>query len=117
MWQVGDSLDDIRITKILRGGMGLVYVLENGNVAKCLRDEFVNDELLVKAFKNEAHFLVSCDEHPNIVECHGVKTIRDRTFLITDYISKGNLRQNLPSDGLPPFQAAIWAVHVCFAIV
>lgn len=116
--KIGDELfPNCTIISIMPGGMGDIYVLSNGTVAKSVKQEIVDNEMVRTAFENEARFIISCDVHPCVIRWLDVQVARERFFLISEYARKGNLLSHIPPKGLGILQAANWAAQFCLGMV
>lgn len=117
MLAIGARLLGHRVTDVLEGGIGVIYVLDDRLAAKTVQDAFAFDARVTHAFKLEAKFLLQCDHHPNIVEWKSFEHDSGRPFLVMEYVRGGNLRGQLATCQLAPEICAQWAVQVCLAMV
>ena len=97
-WQIGDCLHDRwEIHNIMRGGMGVIYVVYDHEwqtvfAAKTFRDEvFARSRLIAEHFHKEALIWINLDAHPNIAEARFVQDIQGKPFLFLEYVSGGDL--------------------------
>lgn len=96
---IGKRLDGrYQITELVgMGGMANVYkaadMLENRTVAvKILRDEFLDNEELVRRFKNESK-AIGLLSHPNIVKVLDVSFSNSVQYIVMEYIDGITLKQ------------------------
>jgi WD40 repeat protein/serine/threonine protein kinase len=97
-WQPGDVILDLyEVKKVLgQGGMGKVYLVHhkawNADLAvKCPLPKLFADEKAVENFVREAEMWVNLDLHPNIVQCHYIRTIGGLPRIFAEYVSGGSL--------------------------
>jgi tetratricopeptide (TPR) repeat protein len=97
-WNVGDRIENrYEIHKILRGGMGIVYLVYDHEwrevyAAKTFQDEvFARIPGTADRFMIEARSWVSLDAHQNVVQALLVEKIRGKPFLFLEYVSGGDL--------------------------
>ena len=85
------------------GGMANVYKstdLKNGNTVavKILREEFAENEELVRRFKNESKAICILD-HPNIVKVFDVSVTDKLQFIVMEYIDGITLKEYMTQRG------------------
>ncbi len=97
-WKPGDRIQDRwEVHKILRGGMGIVYVVYDHQVHEAWAAKTFRKELLAPSpeiagrFRQECLCWIGLDIHPNIVHAAFVETIEQRPFLFLDYVTGGDL--------------------------
>ncbi len=97
-WQIGDRIQNRwEIYKILRGGMGIVYVVYDHEfreafAAKTFQDEiFARNPRIADRFTQESLTWVNLDAHQNITEARFVQTIAGKPLLFLEYVSGGDL--------------------------
>ncbi len=97
-WQIGERIEKRwEIYKILRGGMGIVYVVYDHEwrepfAVKTFQDEvFARNPGIADRFTLEARTWVNLDSHQNVVQARLVQQIRGRPFLFLEYVSGGDL--------------------------
>lgn len=131
-WQIGDKIPDYNtgrgrweIYKILRGGMGIVYVVyddehRHAYAAKTFQDEvFAKNPEIADRFTQEAVAWVNLDLHRNITQACFVETIASKPFLFLEYVSGGDLSGWIGTarltDDLP--QVLRFAIHFCDGMI
>ncbi|HTM51664.1 MAG TPA: tetratricopeptide repeat protein [Bryobacteraceae bacterium] len=97
-WKVGDRLENRwEIHKIMRGGMGVVYIVHDHEwnevlAAKTFQDAvFARNPAIAPMFKREALAWVQLDAHPNIAQALFVQEIEGKPVLFLEYVSGGDL--------------------------
>src|SRR5215211_4515952 len=97
-WQIGDRIQERwQVYKILRGGMGIVYVVydhthHNAYAAKTFQDKiFASHPDVATRFTQEALTWIHLDEHQNVTNARMVQTIAGKPYLFLEYISGGDL--------------------------
>lgn len=99
-WQIGDTIKSRwHIHNILKGGMGIVYIVYD-DVWKCpfavkcfLEELFASNSLVADRFVQEARLWINLDAHQNICRARMVEEIEHRPFLFLEYITGGDLSQ------------------------
>lgn len=99
-WKVGDTILGIyEVTGLLgQGGFGKVYKVHHKSwnmdlAVKSPLPELFTDEEAVAKFIREAETWVNLNLHPNIVQCHYVRTIGGIPRIFAEHVGGGNLRQ------------------------
>ena len=97
------------------GGMANVYRgtdLKTGNqiAVKVLKDEFLDNEELVRRFKNESK-AISILSHPNIVKVYDVSVTDKSQYIVMEYVDGITLKEYLKQRG----GALTWKETVHFA--
>lgn len=97
-WQIGDRIQERwEIYKILRGGMGVVYIVydhqrRDAYAAKTFRQEVLTDNpVVVDRFTREALAWINLDVHQNVVQARFAEKIEDHPYLFLEYVSGGDL--------------------------
>ncbi|MGH9931842.1 MAG: tetratricopeptide repeat protein [Pyrinomonadaceae bacterium] len=97
-WQIGDRIQNRwEIHKILRGGMGIVYVVydpasRDVYAAKTFQEEvFARSADIADRFNQEALTWVNLDSHQNVTKARFVQTIAGKPYLFLEYVSGGDL--------------------------
>jgi tetratricopeptide (TPR) repeat protein len=97
-WQIGDKIENRwEIHEILKGGMGIVYVVydhewQEAFAAKTFQNEvFAEDSTAADRFKHEALAWIGLDIHQNVTQALIVKTFTDKPLLFLEYVSGGDL--------------------------
>lgn len=98
-WQIGDKIQNRwEIYKILKGGMGIVYIVydhehRDAYAAKTFQDEvFAKNLQTADLFTREALAWVNLDVHQNVTRARFVEKIEGKPFLFLEYVSGGDLR-------------------------
>jgi Tol biopolymer transport system component len=104
------------IKKIGAGGMGEVYLAQDGRLArkvalKLLPSHVVQDRQRLERFKQEAR-AASALNHPNILTIHEIGEEAGRPFIATEFIEGETLRDRITRSGLPIGEALDVAVQV-----
>jgi serine/threonine-protein kinase len=103
---IGKTLSRYRITsKVGEGGMGEVYRahderLDRDVAIKVLPESVAEDADRLARFEREAKAVAKLD-HPNILAIHDFGTDQGVTFAVTELLDGQDLRQTIPSSGLP----------------
>lgn len=99
-WRNGDIIQNRwKIHQILKGGMGIVYVvydLEWHEVfaAKTFPDEvFAREPQIADRFTKEAHVWINLDVHQNVTQARMVQRIEGKPYLFLEYVSGGDLSE------------------------
>lgn len=97
-WQIGDKIQNRwEIHKILRGGMGIVYIVYDHEWREALAAKTFQDEVFAKnpetadRFTQEALSWVNLDVHQNVAQARLVGAIEGKPFLFLEYVSGGDL--------------------------
>lgn len=97
-WLEGDRIQNRwEIHKILKGGMGIIYVVYDHKLhvplaAKSFQDEvFANVPAAAVRFWQEARTWLNLDYHQNIVHANFVHNIAGKPYIFLEYISSGDL--------------------------
>lgn len=97
-WQIGELiLNRWEIHKILKGGMGIVYIvydhmLHEAFAAKTFQDEaFTRFPNIADRFVQEATTWINLDAHQNVAEARMVCYLWDKPYLFLEYVSGGDL--------------------------
>lgn len=99
------------LERVGEGGMSFVYKAKcrklNRFVAvKILKDEFVNNEEVVKKFKQEATAIANLS-NPNVVNVLDVGTQDDKNYIVMEYIEGRTLKDIINEKGALPYEVAI----------
>lgn len=99
-WQVGERLGGRwPIHKILRGGMGIVFIVYDESsgslmaVKTFIGDFFDESHDAHLRFKQEASVWISLGRHPNIAYAQRVVNINNKPHIFLEYVSGGDLQQ------------------------
>lgn len=97
-WQTGDRIQNRwEVHEILRGGMGIVYVvydhkLHEAFAAKSFQDEiFIRDPAIANLFTQEALAWINLDSHQNVTQARVVQTFGGKPYLLLEYVNGGDL--------------------------
>lgn len=97
-WQIGDLIQNRwQIYKILKGGLGIVYVVYDHEhhapyAAKTFQDEiFARNPAVADRFTQEALTWINLDSHQNVTDARFVEKIEGKPFLFLEYVSGGDL--------------------------
>ena len=114
---IGRKLDGRYLIESLLGvgGMANVYkgrVVRTGNAiaVKVLKEEFLDNEELVRRFKNESK-AISILDHPNIVKVYDVSVTDQLQYIVMEYIDGITLKEYLKQRG----GALTWKEVIHFA--
>jgi len=127
-WREGDLIGNrYEILKILKGGMGLVYICldqkkEFFHAVKTFQDKFLLDEEARKLFVREAETWVRLEKHRNIVQAYWVKNFSGKPCIFLEYVpssrdGKANLRDYILSLRADLVKALNLAVQFCDGMV
>lgn len=99
------------LERVGEGGMSFVYKAKcrklNRFVAvKILKDEFINNEEVVKKFKQEATAIANLS-NPNVVNVLDVGTQDDKNYIVMEYIEGRTLKDIINEKGALPYEVAI----------
>ena len=108
------------IKQIGTGGMGEVYLAKdprlNRKVALKLLAAFITeDKNRVSRFRQEA-FATSALNHPNIITIHEIGKLKDRDFIVTEFVDGMTLRVRLQKKKLSIGEALDIALQVASAL-
>jgi tetratricopeptide (TPR) repeat protein len=97
-WQTGDRIRNRwEIHHILRGGIGITYVVYDHELHEALAVKTLPDEVLARQaaigdrFKQEARSWLNLTAHQNVAQARLVEIIEGKPFLFLEYISGGDL--------------------------
>ena len=114
---IGRRLDGRYLIQSLVGVGGMANVYrgvdeENGNAiaVKVLKEEFLDNEELVRRFKNESK-AISILDHPNIVKVYDVSVTDRLQYIVMEYVDGITLKEYLKQRG----GALTWKETVHFA--
>lgn len=114
---IGKKLDGRYLIESLIGVGGMANVYRgrdirtgNGIAVKVLKEEFLDNEELVRRFKNESK-AISILDHPNIVKVYDVSVTDQLQYIVMEYIDGITLKEYLKQRG----GALTWKEVVHFA--
>ncbi|HXD30620.1 MAG TPA: tetratricopeptide repeat protein [Pyrinomonadaceae bacterium] len=121
-WQIGGRIQNRwEIHKILRGGMGIVYIVydhehHSAYAAKTFQDEiFALSPVIAHRFTQEALSWLNLDIHQNVTTAQFVETIEGKPYLFLEYVSGGDISRWIGTtrltEDLP--QVLRFAIHFC----
>src|SRR6266404_5721865 len=125
-WQIGDKIENCwEIHKILKGGMGIVYVVHDVKsgaryAAKTFQDEvFAQSDVIAARFNQEALTWINLDTHQNITKAYFVNRFETpfarKPFLFLEYVTGGDLSRWIGTrqltENLP--QVLLFAIQFC----
>jgi tetratricopeptide (TPR) repeat protein len=124
-WKIGDRLENRwEIHKIMRGGMGVVYIVHDHEwnealAAKTFQDAvFARNPAIAPMFTREALAWVQLDAHPNIAQALFVQEIQGKPVLFLEYVSGGDLSSWIgPRLTEDPPQALRFAIAFCDGMI
>ncbi|MCP4346263.1 MAG: tetratricopeptide repeat protein [Desulfobacterales bacterium] len=96
-WKLGDKIQNRwEIYNIMRGGMGIVYVVYDYEyhvplAAKTYKDELFNTPQIADRFMHEAYTWINLDRHQNVTPAYYVQIVQGKPFLFMEYVSSGDL--------------------------
>ena len=118
---VGHDVGPYRIIeRVGAGGMGEVYVAEDGRLGrrvalKILLSHYTRDDERVWRFQREAR-AASALNHPNILTIHEVGEFSDRYFIITELIEGSTLRKHIATNDVTCSEALDIAIQIASAL-
>jgi serine/threonine protein kinase len=100
---VGQQVGHYRIvSRLTSGGMGVLYVAEDNLhrrvVLKVLATALAGDPVQRARLRREAEAMARL-QHPFIATVHAFEELDGVTFLVTEYVKGGDLRDRLQGDG------------------
>lgn len=127
-WQIGDLLPDPgsskgrwQIYRILKGGMGLVYIVYDHErheplAAKTFRDKHLAWQQGRDRFVQEAHTWINLDLHEHIARARFVEIIHGRPYIFLEYVSGGDLSRWIGSPRMTLEQALRFGIQFCYGM-
>ena len=102
---IGTKLDGLYEIESLIGSGGMANVYKGKDLrndrpvaVKVLREEYMNDQDLVRRFKNESK-AISILDHPNIVKVYDVSVTDQLQYIVMEYVEGITLRNYLDQRG------------------
>jgi hypothetical protein len=120
-FEVGARIDgQYRIEAVLRGGMGVVYIVtdefsEVRYAVKTLREDLRANNEATARFTSEAKTWIRLGHHPSIVQAMYYREIAGRPLLFLEYIDGTDLEEifNRPGPG-PTIESLVdWGIQIC----
>lgn len=102
-WAIGDTiLGKYRVDDIFTGGMGLVYRVHHLEwkldlAMKCPKPEYLVDAAAMLAFEQEIETWANLGLHSHIVTCYYSRRIEGDTFVFSEFVTGGSLRDWIAS--------------------
>src|SRR5580700_2890291 len=97
-WSIGERIEGRwEIHKVLRSGMGLVYVVYDHEArtpfaAKTFEGgSFALNPPIAQRFEQQAQAWVKFDRHENVTKAEFVQRVNGKPFLFLEYVSGGDL--------------------------
>lgn len=121
-WNIGERIQNRwEVHKILRGGMGVVYVVYDPEfrdvfATKTFQDEaFARNPEVAGRFMQEALAWVNLDAHQNVAQARFVQIITGKPYLFLEYVSGGDLSSWIGTPRLieDPPQVLRFAIQFC----
>ncbi len=115
----GDMLGDkYEITKVLKGGMGVVYIAYDSSTSthyaiKTFQEQFLWNTSIKNMFIREADTWIKLDVHENIVQAMFIKLYEERPYLFLEYIRGTDLESILESRPLSLGEALHYGIQFC----
>jgi tetratricopeptide (TPR) repeat protein len=125
-WHVGDLIDNrYEVRRILKGGMGVVYICVEQKTSmpyaiKTFQDKYLLDEKVRKRFVCEAETWIRLEKHRNVVKAYAVQIFSGKPYIFLEHVpsskdKKANLRDYISSLNLA--KALNLAVQFCDGMV
>jgi tetratricopeptide (TPR) repeat protein len=118
-WEKGEVIgDNLRVKEVLKGGMGIVYIVTDLNTSKIyalktIQRQFFWDKKIYNMFIREAEVWVRMEKHPNIVQAHFVKILGGCPIIFLEYVKGTNLEAVLIRGPLPENVVLDYAIQFC----
>ena len=115
----GDMLGDrYEITKVLKGGMGVVYIAYDSSTStpyaiKTFQEQFLWNNSIKSMFIREAETWIKLDVHENIVQAMFIKLYEERPYLFLEFIRGTDMETILESRPLSLEEALHYCIQFC----
>ncbi len=131
-WDVGSIIDNRYIVKkILFGGMGIVYVVEDTSditeeqsetknktyALKTFKDEFIFDSTVCNQFIKEAEIWTKLGKHKNIVQAERLWLKEGQPYLFLEFIDGEELEAMIKRNKLPILTAIDYSLQLCNGMI
>src|SRR6266581_580367 len=97
-WQIGYKIKNRwEINKILRGGMGIVYIVQDHELGQTMaaktfqKEVFARNPQIAHRFEQEARAWINLDLHQNVTCALFAEIIEGQPFLFLEYVSGGDM--------------------------
>ena len=122
-WEVGSVIDGkYTVKKILFGGMGIVYVIDDKAMnrtyaLKTFKDEFIFDSTVCNQFIKEAEIWTKLGKHKNIVQAERVVLREGQPYLFLEFIDGEELESIIKREKLPILTAIDYSLQLCNGMI
>lgn len=108
------------VSRLGKGGMGEVYLAEDGRLGrkvalKFLSNEFLEDDWAKRQLLKEAQAAATLD-HPNICSVYGIEEVDRRSFIVMQYINGETLAELIRKKSISPQQIPELARQIASAL-
>lgn len=117
---IGSEIDGIyTVKKILSGGMGVVYVIDDKErnktyALKTFKDEFIYDVAVCNQFIKEAEIWTKVGKHKNIVQAERVMLREGQPYIFLEFIDGKELEEIIHTEGHISAKDAInYSMQLC----
>jgi serine/threonine protein kinase len=127
-WQIGDLIGNrYMVLRILKGGMGVVYICVDQKTmfplaVKSFQDKYLRDEKARKLFVREADIWTRLEKHRNIVKAYVIDILSGKPYIFMEYVpsswdGKATLRDYMLSLKVDLTKALNFAVQFCDGMI
>ena len=116
-WEIGYKiLNRFKILDIIKGGMGIVYIVHDNKwnrkfAIKTFQDKFLWDEKVIQRFMAEAETWTELERHTNIVFANFVIRVEGKPLIFLEYIDSGDLNHFIGKMGIT--ESLDFAIQFC----